>query len=212
MELKHFQDGALASLQDQIESISEAMAQRVSVSNGELGYRTSVSTSIDVVLGDGSNPDAPRETISLTADESEIIIPDPVLRSDGSLKFEWETYRYSAVGVSKVLFGTEADIRIQMGRGCDPMMRPVLGTCIVPPGFIFGAKPLRCTSHVNLVIDTPFGRVVNREPALMTAMITKIPPIGETFHQEGRVGLYTESGDRVGTKEGTESTLTSILP
>ncbi|MGO1055223.1 hypothetical protein [Crossiella sp. CA198] len=199
------------SVDERIAAALTHMQPRVLLGNGQLGYRTTVETTIDVVLGDGSDPAAPREQIKLTSLESEIAIPDPVLLSDGSLRFDWETYRFITTGVSTVLFGTDTPIRILMGRGVDPMIRPTLGHCLVPADVTFGTVPVPCVSEVNLVVETPFGRLHNRGPAIMRAMVTSVPPIGEAFIQQGVVKLYSEEGDEIATKEATASTLTGII-
>lgn len=203
---------SLVDLRTRALEVAEYMDARIPLRDGSLGYRVTAETVITVKAGtDLHDPNAPEETIRMVAKECEISIPDPVLTIDGALRFDIEISYLVADGVSTVLFGEEAPVRILVGRGVDPMIRPTLGRTEIPADVTFGKTPVSSAQQVYLVCETPLGRLHNREPALMTAKITSIPPVGTTFTQEGIVPLYNEAGAMVAMKSATASTITGLI-
>ncbi|WP_188195055.1 hypothetical protein [Nonomuraea sp. SYSU D8015] len=188
----------------------DVMVPRRELDDGTLGFAARVQTTITLKLGDDATADTPTETITLIAERSQIRLHDPVLTLDGAMRLDLETRTYEAVGTSKVLWPGE-EIRLRVGRGMDPLMRPTFGSLEISPLVNFGTDPVRSVQEVYLVADTPLGTLHNREPAVMVCELTKIPPIGQPYRQQGLVPLYNAAGQIVCMKIGTDSELTGLV-
>jgi hypothetical protein len=198
----------LTVLRSRFAQAEEYMSKRVRLDNGELGYKLTARTSIDVVVGsDVDDPNALREKIDFVSTVCEILVPDPTLTLDGALRFDIEIFRLIVEGESTKIFNGEP-MRMIVGRGVEPMLRPTFGRMEVPDGHIFGSMPLKSTQWVNLVVETPIGRLHNREAAEMVSNITTIPPIGNPYLQQGNVPLYNDDGLMSAVKAATMSVLT----
>jgi hypothetical protein len=200
-----------AALDQMTAQVAEFMEPRVLLRDGSLGYRATTIGSLTVEAPAGA-PDAPVETIAITGAECELRVTDPVLTVDGALRFDYELSYLIGEGTSHLLFGEETKIRVLVGRGLDPMIRPTFGRLEIPAGVSMGEQAVSNVLEVYLVAETPIGRLHNREPARMVAQTTTIPPVGQPFHQEGQVPLYTEAGELVAIKHATMSTLDTLLP
>lgn len=194
------------SLEARAAQVAEYMETRTTLSDGSLGYRVSTRGVIGL-RASATDADAPVEMIEVIGHVCELRVPDPTLTMDGSLRFDYEMSHLVAEGVSRELFPMEVPIRVLVGRGVDPLLRPSLGRLEVPAGVTFGLTPIDSLMEVHMVAETPFGRFQNREPARMVARMTSIPPVGQTFEQQGIVALYNEKGDACLAKVSTQSTV-----
>jgi len=201
---------ASALLHAKATQLVDVMIPRVQLSDGTLGFRARVETTIVLQLGDTVSADAPREEITLVAECSEIRLHDPVLTLDGDMRLDLETVSYVATGVSKVLWPGQ-ELRLVVGRGIDPMMRATTGRMEVSPLTTFGVDPVRSTQEVYLVAETPLGRLHNRDAAIMHCQLTRIPPVNQPYRQEGTVRLYSDAGIVCAIKIDTESVITEVL-
>ena len=201
---------SLKSLQTQAAVVSEMMQPRVELKDGSLGYRLGIETTITLKWGnDPFDPNAPEETITLVAPDSEVRFHDPVMTLDGSLRYELETISYVAEGTSETLWPGEK-VRIYVGRGVDPMLRATYGRFEITAAEL-GKTPVQSTQDVFLVLETPEGRLQNRASAKMAASITAVPPVGDSYVQQGIVPLEDERGRVVCSKTATVSTIVEFL-
>ncbi len=205
-------DPALAAelLHSKTSHLVDVMIPRRALTDGSLGFKARVETTITLKLGDDPAADTPEETMTLVCESSEIRLHDPVLTLDGALRLDLETLTYEAVGTSTELWPGET-VRLLVGRGIDPMMRPTFGRLEVGPLVNFGTDPVRSVQEVYVVAETPLGRLTNREPAIMHCDLTRIPPLGQPYRQQGNVELYDESGRLVCLKTMTESQLVRLV-
>ncbi|MEE2039969.1 hypothetical protein Q8791_22390 [Nocardiopsis sp. CT-R113] len=205
-------DPALAAelLHSKTSHLVDVMIPRRELSDGTLGFKARVQTTITLKFGGDASADTPEEVITLVAEESEIRLHDPVLTLDGALRLDLETITYEAVGTSEVLWPGER-VRLRVGRGLDPMMRPTFGRMEIDPLVNFGTDPVRSVQEVYVEADTPLGTLHNRLPAVMHCDLTSIPPIGQPYVQQGQVALYDADGQVVCMKTTTESELTALV-
>jgi hypothetical protein len=203
--------GPVELLRARAAQLAKVMIPRVRLHDGSLGYRAKAQTTITVKAGPNpDDPNAPQETIHMVANESEIHFHDPVLTLDGALRIDLEIWSYIAEGISTILFNNEP-VRLIVGRGADPMIRPTFGRFEIPLGTEFGQTPVHSIQHVYLIAETPLGRLHNPEAARMTALITSIPPVGQPYRQDGIVPLANQHGQIVAAKTGTDTELIEVL-
>lgn len=207
MSISHIEEVFTSSyLRDRFAEVSQHMHPRTTISDGSPGYRLTATTTLTVRVGaDPDDESMPIETISFAVKDCEVRVPDPVLTVDGALRFDVEIYRLRADSVSTVLFGYEVPLTMRVGRGLDPMLRPTFGRFEIPAAHEFGVEPLLSTQLVNLAVDTPIGVIQNREPAVMQARITHMPP-DAAYIQQGVVPMYDVNGTVVAVKLRASST------
>jgi hypothetical protein len=181
------------TLKERADQYAAVAQPRSRVSDGSLGYVLATRTTIHVRTVTGAE-----ETLVLVGRASELKVHDPVLTLDGSLRVDLEILKFVAEGVSRTLFGSEQPVTIKAGRGVDARMRSVRGSFSVPAGQTFGTIPVVSTQEIHLEVDTPIGHLHTREPAVMTASITSVPPVGSAYRQHGLVPLYNDDGQKVG--------------
>lgn len=205
-------DPAIAAelLRTKTSNLVDVMIPRRRLSDGSLGFKARVETTITLKFGGDASADTPEEVMTLVAEESEIRLHDPVLTLDGALRLDLETVSYEAVGTSEVLWPGER-VRLRAGRADDPMMRPTLGRLEIGPLVQFGTEPVRSVQEVFVAADTPLGTLHNRLPAVMHCDLTRIPPIGQPYVQQGQVALYDGDGRVVCMKTTTQSELTALV-
>ena len=195
----------LEQLQSRFAQVAEFMAPRVELSDGSRGFRLTATTSLTIKAGaEPFEPGSAEETIVFDVQDCEVKVPDPVLTTDGALRFDIEIFRILAHSVSKTLFGTEVPLTMKVGRGIDPMIRPTFGRFEIPYGVAFGERYLTSTQLVNLEVETPVGTLRNREPAVMQAQVNQIPPV-TSYVQQGIVPMYNEAGQVIATKINANS-------
>ena len=201
---------SLQSLQTQAAVVNEMMQPRIELKDGSLGYRLGIETTITLKWGnDPFDPNAPEESIKLVAPVSEVRFHDPVMTLDGSLRYELEIASYEAEGTSETLWPGEK-VRLLVGRGVDPMLRATYGRFEISPAS-FGEAPVQSVQDVFLVLETPEGRLQNREAAKMAASVTAVPPVGDSYVQQGIVPLEDERGRVVCSKTATVSTIVEFI-
>jgi hypothetical protein len=195
----------LEQLQSRFAQVAEFMAPRIELSDGTLGYRLTATTTLTIKIGaEPFEPGSPEETIVFDVRDCEVKVPDPVLTTDGALRFDIEIFRIVSESVSTTLFGTEVPLTMKVGRGVDPLIRPTFGRFEIPYGSSFGAQHLISTQRVNLEVETPVGTLRNREPAIMQANVNQIPP-ATAYVQQGLVPMYDAAGNIVVTKTNASS-------
>lgn len=202
--------GTAALLRAKSAELVSVMIPRERLSNGDLGFKAEVHTTITLKLGNDPAADTPSEKIKLVAPCSEIRFEDPVLTLDGAVRVALETLTYDAVGISEKLWPGE-QIRLRVGRVTDPMLRPTFGRFEVPPLVTFGVDRVVSVQEVYLTADTPLGRLHNVAPAQMHCALTQIPPIGEPYVQQGVVPLFDEQGVEVAMKTTTDSEIVGLV-
>ena len=195
----------LEQLQSRFAQVAEFMQPRIELSDGSRGYRLVATTTLTIKIGEAPFADgSPEETIVFDVRDCEVKVPDPVLTTDGALRFDIEIFRIVAESSSKTLFGMEVPLTMKVGRGVDPMIRPTFGRFEIPYGVSFGERHLTSTQLVNLEVETPVGTLRNREPAIMQAQVNQIPPV-TAYVQQGIVPMYDDAGRVVVTKTDASS-------
>lgn len=198
----------LEQLQSRFAQVAEFMQPRIELSDGSRGYRLVATTTLTLKIGgEPFAAGSPEETIVFDVRDCEVRVPDPVLTTDGALRFDIEIFRIVAESVSTTLFGTEIPLKMMVGRGVDPLIRPTFGRFEIPYGVSFGERFLTSTQLVNLEVETPYGTLRNREPAIMQAQVNQIPP-ATPYIQQALVPMYNEKGDIVVTKTKATSAAT----
>src|ERR1700741_1238568 len=81
---------AAALLHAKATQLVDVMIPRVRLSDGTLGFRARVETTIVLKRGADAPADAPQEEITLVAECSEIRLHDPVLTLDGDMRLDLE--------------------------------------------------------------------------------------------------------------------------
>ncbi|MBS1911408.1 MAG: hypothetical protein JST22_05430 [Bacteroidetes bacterium] len=192
--------------------VFNAMAPRVVLQDGSLGYRIQAIANFDMTLNvNFDDRDSIHEQISMTTDEAQVRIDDPTVLYDGTMRVNLEILSFTLSGQSTALFGAPVTLRMRCGRFSDALHRPTYGYIDVPLGVTFGVQPVTVTHKVYVTVDTPNGILINYEPALMQGSITTLPPIGATYQQIGNVVLYNTAGVPVAAKATQTSQLTANL-
>ncbi|AZZ55671.1 hypothetical protein [Rathayibacter iranicus] len=199
---------------DRLLEMAAHQLPRRRISDGTFGYFLEAKTVLDVRMGaDPFDETAPTETLELYTTECEVRVPDPTMTADGTLRYDLEIYRLITVGRSRTLFGKDVPVKLLVGRGVDPMIRPTFGRLEVAEDVAFGTEPVTSTQLVNLVLETPMGYIHNREAAVMQSQVTHIPPVKLPYVQQGMVPLYLEGNETtpVAVKRKASSTLASTI-
>ena len=195
-----------------VDRFHQSIAPRVRLSDGNLGFRVAATSTVTVVGGPNpADPNAPRETLTFTTRESQIRLNEPMMTLDGAMSVDLEILSFSMEGVSKVLFGRETKVRMMAGYQMDQKMRATRGRVVIPPNLELGQVPIRSVQKVFVTIETPLGILHNREPARMEAFVTRIPPVGAEYVQQGVVPLFDEAGKLSAAKVAQTTRITEIL-
>lgn len=215
MELKELladspTSGAIASLRERAGELLAVMQPRLTLRDGSRGYHARAETTITIRPSiDGQSAATETETIVLRCADSEIRVLDPVLTLDGTLRIDLEVLSYVATGHSEML---DAPVTFNVGQWADPALAPTYGRLEIPLGTDFGSTPVRSTQQVYFSAETPLGKLTSDGPVVMHAMVTKLPPVGIPYVQEGEVPLLDERGVIRAVKVATTSMLTEYLP
>ena len=200
---------AIANLRERAGELLAVMEPRVVLSDGSRGYRARAQTTVSISpVIDGQVAEV-RESITLECSQSEICVHDPVLTLDGALRIDLEVLTYIADGESKLL--GDQPVRFKVGRYADSALAPTYGRLEIPLATDFGSVPVQSTQLVNFIAETPIGKMRNSEPVVMRAMVTKIPPVGIAYVQEGAVKMFGEDGVCAYVKDTTTSMLVELL-
>jgi len=201
----------VGAMQHHASRYMEAMAPKVKLSDGRLGYRGAAESEVTFVAGkDPLDPNAPRETIIMRATQSEVCPSDPVFTLDGRIRVDLEIYAFEMEGVSKVVFGNNVPIKMSAGVGGDRYSRPSLGSFSFPMTQTFGTVPVESVQKVFVSVQTPDGLLINHEPARMVAQVTQVPPVNVAYVQDGIVPLFDSAGNQTAAKVSQTTRLTGL--
>lgn len=185
--------------------MSVQIKERTSVGEGLMGYRYNARSTIELRWGAGE--DGPTERIDMvTAEPARLIVHEPTVSATGDVSVHIELGAFELVGTSQVLFPGEK-VRLISGSLNDPDLRPSVGLVTIKAGTDLAKDGADSRQFIYLKLVTPKGVMYNELPALMTCRIHAVPPVGETYIQQGIVHFKDPLTNEAAAKTATSTTL-----